>query len=125
MSETNITLLIISILGYLFAFGCGYFLCKCRKTGLGTDTDLRGELNESFDRSEQSVADIEDGLTDITEQGKQALDIFRKYIDTTEKDTGIQQNSSGVSSSQPDFELHTDSAFMPIDEDDTNEIKEQ
>lgn len=90
MSETNTSLLIISILGYLFAFGCGYFLCKCRKTGLGTDTDLRGELNESFDRSEQSVADIEDGLGDITEQGKQALDIFRKYISTTEKDTDME-----------------------------------
>ena len=115
MNEKAVFDFVLLLLGYLFAFGCGYFLCKCRKTGLGTDTDLRGELNESFDRSKQSVADIEDGLTDITEQGKQALDIFRKYINTTEKDTDMEQSSSGVSSSQPDLELHTDSVSVPID----------
>lgn len=90
MNEASTFTFIIILIGYLFAFICGYLLCKCRERGLGTDTDLHNQLSDTIKDSANRVDNLENGLGDIIETGRDIEEILRKYNDSVEEGKDLE-----------------------------------
>lgn len=122
MDEKTILLIIFGVLGYVASFFFGYYLCKSR--GLGAGSNVCRELSEGLERDgkqvgdiQQSVEDVEAGLGKLSEEGKRALDIFRKYIKSTNQNSDLEQDSDRVGSSESDIECHSDSPYAEVDDE--------
>lgn len=116
MNEATITYLLYALLLAGASFGFGYYFGKCRR--LGTNTDICGELNQDLGRSAEEISDLETGLGELTEEGKRALDIFRKYITPAEKSQDLELDTSGDNNGKLEFESHNNSIFVPLDNED-------
>lgn len=124
MDEKTILLIIFGILGYVASFFFGYFLCKSRGSGLDGASSVCRELSEDLGRNadqvgdiQQSVEDVETGVRELTDEGKRALDIFRKYIRPDGENKDLEQDTDRVGSSEPDIERHTDSPYAEVDDE--------
>lgn len=90
MNEKAVFDFVLLLLGYLFAFGCGYFLCKCRKTGLASNSDLHNNLTDSIEGSKDTAGDVADRLGDLIEAGSDIEAIFSKYRESAPEDKKLE-----------------------------------
>jgi hypothetical protein len=90
MNEKAVFDFVLLLLGYLFAFGCGYFLCKSRDTGLADNTGVCDKLSDSIEGSKDTAGDVADRLGDLIESGSDIEAIFNKYRESAPEDKKLE-----------------------------------
>lgn len=65
MSEEIIAILLIAVLACAASFGFGYFLCRSRGKGLGSNTELCADIQDGIDENKDRVGKLADATADI------------------------------------------------------------
>lgn len=110
MNEKAVFDFVLLLLGYLFAFGCGYFFHKSRGKGLADNPGVCDNLTDTIEGSKDTAGDVANRLGDLIESGSDIEAIFNKYAESTPESQNIQPNSLRVSGNQSNSEPHTSSA---------------